>query len=331
MDINYLQEDDYNAFLAFDKKVYPNRSNRDFLYRHYYCNKISKEENKYNILVAKQNGMIIGQIKFLLNNFMLNGKSFSGAFGTDLIVEEKFRSTLAGIYLTIKIKNLFKYYFGMGANEKATLLIKSLNFNKIGDIDKYFWIRKYHKIVKYSKKKNVFSKIKDLPLAIDTYKIIFKKVDIIPDDNYSLINDNILHFNRDYSFLKWRLDNKNNYNTYISGNEKNFMLFSIRILNWRGLNLIVVIDYRTKYLNNNSFVEIVTAVKILAKITNVDGVMFPSSLSFYDNILKSNKFKKIGNPTNILSSYNFNYRDEDIAKRNVVFVTFADSDSFLLV
>jgi hypothetical protein len=331
MDINILREIDYDEFIEFDEKVFPNRPNRDFLYRHYYRNTISNEENKYNILIAKHNGIIIGQIKFLQNNFILNGKNFSGVFGTDLIVEEKYRRTLAGIYLTIKIKNLFKYYFGMGANEKATLLIKSLNINKIGDIDKYFWIRKYHKIIKYSTKKNVFNKIKDLPLAIDTGKLIFKKLDFIPDNNYSLINNNILHFNRDYNFLKWRLDNKNSYNTYFSGNEKNFMLFSIRILNWRGLILIVVIDYRTKYLDDNSFVDIVTAVKILAEITDVDGVMFPSSLSFHDKILKSNKFKKIGNPTNILSSYNFNFKEEDVAKRNVVFVTFADSDSFLLV
>lgn len=328
LSIDNLKNEEFEEFLDFDCRVYPRRELRREFYIYYFKN---SDLQYYNILIAKIDNRIIGQLKYLQTTFTLNGKSISGIFGADLYVDEKARNTLAGIFLINFLKKKFKYYFGVGANKTATSVTKMLGFNKIGDIDKFFWFRNVSSLIKYSKAKSNSEIVCDFPYEIQGMNVLFHKGNAENSQVYKFNSDSILTFNRDAEFINWRLNSpKNNYHNYFAKVDDFNLYFSSRYIKWRGIKLIVIMDY--SYNNSESLMlkEILSAAKKLAKEIKADGVMFPSSLSLIDTELRKNRFYKLGNPTNILSAYDFKFNEDNILKRDTVFATFADADSFLI-
>src|SRR3989344_878620 len=163
------------------------------------------------------------------------------------------------------------------------------------------------------------------------------------DSNYQ----NIFEFSRHTEFINWRFFSLPGYYLYqLSAEDKSAeykiiqdktmpknitppsdsSYFVVKAINWRGLNLLALVDYRCSNLNKEVFNAHLNAVKLLARNNKCDGIITLSSLNFFDSILKKKAFLKVGVPFEFYTNLNFNFSEEKIMKRETTNVTMVDSD-----
>jgi hypothetical protein len=95
---------------------------------------------------------------------------------------------------------------------------------------------------------------------------------------------------------------------------------------WRGMRMLVLVDYRISHEDAESWRAIIKASKSLARTMGCEGVITQSSHRFFDKELKSNMFFKIGRDNYIMTYSKSAYPEDAIKNRNLVFATSADSD-----
>jgi len=161
--------------------------------------------------------------------------------------------------------------------------------------------------------------------------------------NYGPSYQGIFEFSRHAKFINWRFFSIPSYHVYQLTAEKrpnsentshhkkiihfsDSSYFVVKIINWRRLNLLALVDYRCSNLDQRVFRAMLKAVKLLAQKNKCDGIITLSSLNFFNDILKKKAFLKVGSPFEFYTNLNFNFSDERIKKREMVNITMVDSD-----
>jgi len=338
MRISGLEIDQVENFLNFNKKIYPQRNNeRERFQYHLINNPLLKDKtHPYGFLAFNENNEIVGQ--FLLNpcEFYFSGQDYKGFFGCDYYVLEGYRGAL-GAFLAFKTIRSSKSYFAIGVTEIAQKIHLSLGTKIIGSLEKFIWFRNFFSpilvakslIAKNNSSLAKYNKNNHFPENLFSLGKEFKLVEYLDTwDNYHW--NNTLEFSRSLEFLKWRFfGNLKGYYFYLSKDPKNLFYFTVRKSIWRGLFLIIIVDYKIPFQDKDAWKAILNASKLLAKLNNSDGVLTLSSHKFFDEGLRKEFFLKIGNPNLILTNVNINFSIEDAKRRNLVYATMADSDTDL--
>ena len=142
--------------------------------------------------------------------------------------------------------------------------------------------------------------------------------------------ESTLEFSRSSEFLKWRFfNNYQKYWFYLEENQNNGskpMYFVVGKVFWKGVNILMLVDYKLPFGDTKGWKSILKLSKILAKKNNCDAIVTMSSHCFFDKGLKKNLFFRVGKKDLIITNAKIDLPKEKIHDRNFVYATMADSD-----
>lgn len=342
MEICKLTEEQYEAFFEFNRKINSKQKNIEEWFKFYFLlNPFVKDISNTNILIAFEENKIIGQALLNLFYYHYKGNLSKCFFGSNYYVLEEYRNTGVGAYLALKFtSNEFRPHFAIGVSKIAIKIHLSLNEKIIGDVHKFIWFRRYFSFVKVvfnsiHKSRRIFksdnSKAIRFPEVLIGKNYKFNLIYFLKDWEFRCLHDNILEFSRSLEYIRWRFFNEyRKYHFYLLEDQKSSTYFVLRNTFWKGLNLLLLVDYRVSNKDINGFKYILDASKRVARMLKCDGIITASSLKYFDNILKKNLFIRIGRPGLIMTNASINFNNVNIKKRNFVYATMADSDYDLI-
>jgi len=239
---------------------------------------------------------------------------------------EEYRGSI-GSALAIKTIEDRTNYFGIGFSKIAENIWKHLGVRKIGNEKKFIWLHNPLKLMKVVHPcKFLGNQIPlKLPKKISQDNMLFS---LMPDfESIGLWKENYwkdtLQFSHNKDFIRWRFfESPRKYHFYFAGDS----YFVVRRSFFRGLNLLLLVDYRVQYMNKEAFRSIIRITKNIAKMNRMDGVFAVSSHKFFDDILKKNFFLDIRGRGLIMTNKTLNVSVDKIKKRELVYATMADSD-----
>lgn len=330
--ISNLNVSQLKEFMKFNKKAYPERVNAKKRFQWFFLDNPALEDKENpNVLLYYKGNEIIGQ--FLLNPFEwhFNGKDYKGYWGVDYYVLKEHRSA-GGALLAMKAIRGYKPYFTIGPSEVSKKIHLFFRTKIIGCVNKFIWFRNPFAAfllamnILFKKKSDKKFKELEFPLSLYSNGIKFKLVNELSDWNEYHWN-NTIEFSRSLEFLRWRFFNSfKKYYFYLINDSTMPAYFVVRKCFWRGLILLVIVDYKIPYGDINSWMSILKTSKLLAKITNCDGVIIMSSHQVFDKELKKNLFIKVGKGSLIITNAKIDVSDKVIQNRNLVYATMADCD-----
>ncbi len=322
-----------DGLLEFNKKIFPDRADvRDHFQFLYVDNPLVDDKTNPNgLIVIDENRKLIGQFMLTPAEYYFDGRPSKCFFGCDYFVLEEHRRSGAGALLAMKAITGYKPYFTIGASEDAKKISLSLKTRHIGDLRKFIRLKNVLTPVKFllktitGQKIKSGSKTKNFPGSINVKSSCFKLVSLISDWDYQFAARQYIEFSRSTGFIQWRFFSRPG--AYIFYRLENTSCFFVcRELNWHGLSLLSIVDYRTSMKNSRDFDLILKAARKLTSLTGLDGIMTMSSLSFFDRILKKNGFIGTGRPQPVLTNAPLDISQEQIENRNAVYATMADCD-----
>jgi len=336
--ISHLKFSQVREFLNFNNEVFRNRRDvkRRFLW-HFFGNPFLEDKlNPHIFICYKENKGIIGQ--FLLNPFEwhFRGKTKRGYWGVDYVVLEDYRG-FSGAMLAAKAIRDSDSYFTIGPSPTALDISLALGTRILGTLKKFLWVRNPISIsliainLAIDNSQSLFhAKTKDNPfpsvLMINGFEFrLINELKIFEESHWN----NTIESSRPLKFLKWRFFNDYKKYYFYMAESKNSTYFVVRKCYWRGLRLLVIVDYRVIQGDNSSWKSILQASKILAKETNCDGVITMSSHRFFDKELKSSFFLECGKEGRLISNIDIDVSDDAIKNRSIVYSTMADCDGDL--
>ena len=334
MKISNIDLNQIDKFLSFNKRAYPLRKNIEKRFQYQIIdNPFLEDKNNPYGFFSYEDDKITGQ--FLINsfNFHFFGRDCKGFLACDFYVSENHRGE-CGAILALKAIRSFKPYFAIGVTEIAKKIHLSLGTKILGSLNKFIWLSNIFSpiiIIKYLlfKNKRIIKPNKTIqfPQNIITRGVEFKLINYL--DSWTDYHwDDSLEFSRSLDFLSWRFfGSLKGYYFYLSQKTNNPFYFVVRKSIWKGLLLLLIVDYKIPYNDINAWQAVLKSSKLLAKMNSCDGVLTFSSHRFFDNGLKKSLFLKIGNPNLILTNFETSFSTKDINKRNSVFATMADSDT----
>ena len=318
----------FNDFFEFNKKIFPERKNVPAYFQYFYqTNPLLPENKPVGYLALSDQNEITGQ--FLLSPVTwCNGEEQGrGYWGCDYYVSTDFRGSGAGAMLALKAIHGHKPYFTIGATEEAKKISLSLKAIQVGDLYKYIRVRNLtapaktilHKIFNTSP---LPPSEKKWPDSIDLKEARFERTN---KPFHTHCHFPALSFDRSQDYMDWRfLHSMFPYYIYRHNNRPDY--FVCRSMIWRGLVMLVLVDYRTDTENPKGFSTLLRAVTKLATRLGVDGTMTFSSLSVYDKILEQGHFFRIGRPLPILTNLPQEWDENAMLNRRAVLATLADCD-----
>ncbi|MBI5375230.1 MAG: hypothetical protein HZA77_07325 [Candidatus Schekmanbacteria bacterium] len=321
-------------FLDFNKKSFPERKNTSERFKYQFIENplLQDKEHPHGYLCYNDNDEIAGQFMASPFEFHLSGRDYKGYFGCDYYVSENSRG-ISGAVLACKAIRSYRPYFAIGLTETAKKIHLSLGTKVLGNLRKFIWVRNLINPLLitaklYSKEgaKEGYYKNRRSPEKISSYGEEFVLADNSDGWNNYHWTDT-LEFSRSPEFLKWRFfGTLKGYYFYLSKKSKNQSYFVVRKSMWRGMQFLLLLDYKVPYQDEKAFLAILKASKLLAKELGCDGVITFSSHMFFDQGLKKSFFFKIGNQNLILTNADIDSRESSINKREFVYATIADSD-----
>ena len=336
MKIGLLQSVDFDAFLEFNRTAYPERVDiAGYFDLSVLQNPFLKDKKNTHCLIAVDDSeRIIGQLPLNPMECYLKGKSTPCHIGFDFYVEEQFRNTGAGALLAYQGIQGFKPYFGIGPSETARLISESLKATCIGKMCKWIWFRNPFRILKilsgpFSAGKKPTSHHSDptdrLPQNIGNRYGTFQRTEsskMIADGPWS---DKVISFSRSPAVLDWRFMNRERVALYHSTDNVS-SYFVVREGSWKGMNWLILLDYRIPPDQPDTFTAILSAVKTISRTLRTDGILTMSSFHSFDSFLMKNRFLKVGKPILIMSNIKLSCSSSDILNNNCIITTMADSD-----
>ena len=287
-------------------------------------------------IISLDEGRVVGQIILLPIDFYWNNEIQKAVFACDYVVQPEYLNTGLGVRLLTKtIKE--NIHFGMGLSPISKKLHLALKEKMIGSVDKYLYIKSsfayFHiacmtflkfSLVKVPAKQDWPAEITDIGFGA-LRKDSFNGYD-------RAFNPGLIEFARDKQFLNWRFNKwfKGKYAFYEIADSKGEVAgyFVARAENWRGINVLVIADYRYNIKRDDVMDFICLAAKKLMKHNGLMGILMGSSLSVIDQKLSENSFKKVGVPSEIVTNLKLGDPDaeERNSNRNLIFANIADSD-----
>lgn len=333
MIVRKFQEKDQNALIDFNKNVFQRRDEIAESIEFRFFRHPSAVKNNFETLIAEDDkGKLIGQILVIPAEFSYKNNFYPAYFGMDYFVLKENRNSLAGVILVNKFKDLV-YGFGIGLNDTSIAIFKAFNYRVVGEMPKYL------KII------NIFTTIKGLvfnkskapaeycfPDTIKGDSIEFQRVhnpeEIVSGAGYW--NHNLVEFSRSLEFVKWRyFYYPEKYFVYklhdSSVNKAKPTYFVVRPIVWKGMNCLLLVDYRFEINDSEIINSILTSVVKLSGKLKMALTITGSSLPSTERKLKKKLFFKFGRNMEIVTKFNLG-AEETNAKEDRILATFADSD-----
>ena len=327
MRVTYIEEKDFKLLVEYNKILFPGRG------KHWISNRFLKNPlyNKgkaemFSVAFSNEN-KIIGQSLALPMQFYWNGNLIFGYWGEDWFVSQKNR-TVAPIGNALA-RSLPFNTFSCAHTDIALKIRLILKDKNLGDL------RRFIKIISWSNLffDSVFGSSNNWGDTIDYPSNLTKNFLRITNENEifsvkSAWNDEVLEFDRSTSFLKWRFFHSTfyNYGFYVKREKNKILYFVVRPLIWKNVRTLLVSDYRCNLRKSGEMLDILDAVKCLAKEIGASWILLGSSLSSIDNAVSSKGYQTIIQGP-ILAKTKIELPQKKINSRNAIFVTFADFDA----
>ena len=280
---------------------------------------------------------IVGQ--YLLNPFewSFRGKKHKGYWGIDYFVLEGESGVCGAVLARTAIRN-YRPYFTIGPSEISKMICLALGTRTVGSLKKFIWprnpaiplligisliVKRRPFLIRQESNDDKF------PVRLSCNGVKFRRIEEL--DGWKEYHwKETIELSRSLQFLRWRFFNKyRKYYFYLTSNLAKPSYFVVRRCFWRGLIVLVIVDYRTAYRDYDSWQAILHAAKVLARLNRCDGVITGSSHEFFDKGLKRKSFIKVGRESLILTNCEICFSDEVIEKREIIYATMADCDTDL--
>jgi len=334
MKIKKFEEKDLKALVDFNSAVFNKRDKIEESIRFRFFENPFIDKEKSEILIAYDtNGKIIGQILVMPLRLTYKGRDYPTYFGMDYFVIPEARNTLAGVLLANRYKDL-KYNFGVGLTDSSLLIMKAFNVNLIGYMTKYIKLNNILSPFRFLfPQQRVLQKQIRPPQMISgrvdgKFLRVFDAEEILSETGYW--NKDFIEFTRCKEFINWRFfyypDKYFVYKYFpdnVNGNSKP-SYFVTRIINWKKVSCLLLLDYRFDPEVKDMFNTILRAAVKLSRELKMAATITMCSLPNFENTLKKNLFFMFGRKMEIVTNFPI-ISNEENKKANII-VTFADSD-----
>lgn len=339
MKITFQKNIAKDLFTDFNLVSFPERGklNEKLINFRYYNPLNQGDFLKDNVIALEDNGQIIAQALYHPAAYFFQGKRRVMEWGFDLFVRADKRKDSVGLHLFDFIKaNKKKEIFAAGVGEKALKIEKFYGYHIIG------YLKKYYKVVNplflvtgLLRRRNIGNdSFPQKLLGSKRFtKILFKDV----WNSQLPYNNDLLEFERDEQFMKWRFYSQNSdYVTYreeaSATDDKTPIYFVVRTVKIRNITTLVLVDYRYSCKLADDFDHIIEAAIKLANKLLLPVLVTGSSHFVSDECLEKNNFKTTGRDRPVIcNAEEYKLFNDRIKARNFLFCTFADSDGEYLM
>jgi hypothetical protein len=318
MEIRRIIESDIPKLIAFGERVFPKRVS--------YYHTIVEFLQKGRIggytggMVLVDNDEVCGQIFSTATTMWYKGVPYSSGWLYDFIVREDLRKDVWGIDLLMKARKEFGNACSLGANPRALNMNLKLGSKMLGELRKYVGPSSLLMFPLYF----VLPTDKNYPDLIDGFRLISRANDVVARD---FTNYDLLESGRNQDFISWRFFTKE-YKNYKFYQKSDGDYFVVRLIKYRGVRLLALVDYRCDIKSIDSFTVILSVVKSIAKKMHIPFILCGSSHNVIDTVLEHAHFSSIGRPRPITtaSKYKGALDVARINNRDFTLVTLTDSD-----
>ena len=341
MRISKLPLSESNSFLEFVRETNPKRVKAEerFNWQMTENPHLPDKESPPIYISTDNDNNIVGHFLIVPFRWYFNSETYDGFWGVDYYVKEEHRGA-AGALLAMKAIRGNRPYFTIDPSEAAQKIAFTLGVKEIGCLQKSIWFRTSLSRLKLTINNFIVKSFLKRPIP---FHITSTGKNNFPTHLSNRVRwqfqlcDNIekwvdyqwpdtLGFTRSTAFINWRFFKcyKKYYLYRLKGSDK--VYFVVRTANWKGIKVLVLVDYRLPNDDEKSWEAIVEASKKLAELNRYDGVITMHSHSFFEPGLKKNSFQFDDIPYLIVSNAKIKLQTASIEKSNNLFSTMADCD-----
>ena len=332
MKVTFQQDIPFEAFNSFNAAAFPGRDTEKIINFRYFNRLNDGDFIQHNVIATDAMHNVIGQALYHPAHYFYDGAKHDMEWGFDFFVDPQKRNDAVGLQVLDFVKaNKTKPIFASGVGKKALKIQKFYGYHVIGYLKKYFKIVNPLLLVTgFLRGKNIAAS--KFPATIKIGAAHFEKVSIRQlwntDKPY---NADLLEFERDEKFLKWRFCSDGfQYALYRRQDSDHY--FAVRTIKFKRITCLVLADYRFDLNAEGQFAEIIAAASKVATALWLPIVVTGSSLAKADQILEHAGFKINGEDRPIVTNVKaYKSLQQDIKDRKFVFSTLADSDGEYLM
>ena len=339
MKINFQNIKSKNEFITFNTESFPERASlNEQLINFRYFNQLNQGELlSQNVIATDDAGKIIGQALYHPAAYYFQNEKREMEWGFDLFVRQDKRQDSVGLHLFDFIKeNKKNPIFATGVGEKALKIEKFYGYHVIGHLKKFYKIvNPFFLLTGILRKKNI--KTEQFPDFIKGNKKFKKITSENLWDCEQAYNDDLLEFERNEHFLKWRFYSANfQYALYkLDNNQADItcpVYFVVRTVKIKRITILVLVDYRFNVNHPEKLSDIIKATHQIAQKLFLPIVVAGSAHKVSDQVLAASQYKITGRDRPIICNKK-EYKDfkDNIKNREFLFCTFADSDGEYLM
>ncbi|MBG6187893.1 hypothetical protein [Flavobacterium sp. CAN_S2] len=339
MKISFQKNIPINNFVDFNDSSFSGRSmSSQKLVRFRYFNPLHPGNFiEKNVIAHDDDNQISGQALYHPANYYFEKKLHTMEWGFDLFVDPNKRTDSVGLHLLEFIKaNKDEPIFASGVGEKALRIEKFFGYHIIGHLKKYYkLVNPFFLFSGFLRAENI--KSSKFPFQIVSGNTIFEKVNIHSLwDAKDPYNTQLLEFERNVEFMKWRFYSEGFHYAVYQNIEKNQSgkpsYFVVRTVKIKRITSLVLVDYRYDTSKEEDFMSLLTATQKVALKLMLPVIVTGSSLQVTDSILDFLKFKITGKDRPIICNIkDYKQYKDKIQNRNFIFSTLADSDGEYLM
>jgi len=278
MKIELLNENRLKDLETFFKRVFPKQ--KDIYERikwqygqHPYRSRTS--ENLDIFCAESEKNKIIGSFAVMPTEFSFNNLIEKAYFGTDYIVDERYRKSGIGLSLALKTTSTYKPYFAFSPSKTGEKINEALRIRRIGYFSKFVWLRQKILILKVIFNTSDERLSLEIPESRNFTLVNMRNFENMHFSDFMKISE--LHFKHDKDFLRWRYLDSPVRKYYLFKND--FDYFAISILFWHNLRVLALIDY-TNQFEADEFNKLLYYLKEICIYNSFDGILAFSTHSF---------------------------------------------------
>lgn len=228
-----MQAQEKLDILAFNRKMWPRRKNelKTIIEWRIFKNPFLSyfEED----LIAKIDGVVVGQIIPIYGNFISGLEQYNCVWGSDYIVDQVERGSTAGVkVLKAMIKNYL--HFGVGMSDVSLKMHKVMREKEIAQRFDFLFIA--------GKKQKVEVQYVDLTYFLENFESKFLGANVK--------ETNVNYFERSASFYSWIFAQAKKENIKIAFDQKRDGYVLFYDTKYKGVPIVKIIDYSVNYLND---------------------------------------------------------------------------------
>lgn len=296
---------------------------------------LESESSPPGLFAVTDNREIIGQFRLNESRWHFGSQRYKGFFGYDYFVKKPYRQQGIGAFLFVQCIRQFSPFFGLGVTTHTRRISQILGLREIGFFQKYLWFNKYFSSINHFanfmlNRGRDLKKIseKDFPHDITIEGRAFRLLENLsswPHNEY--YDDGLISFNRSREFLNWRFfQSLQRYSFYYLDHERMPIYFVVRGTVFKGMNLLLLVDYKVPLGDKELWLGILRAAKSLANKMDFDGLITTATHHFFGDLLLKEKFMKAGGRSPIVSTFYNSFKKEKISEEVSIYATLADAD-----